>query len=276
MMFGTNSWDLGLLVAISGICSVIAGGHNVLSLEPYAAEWCAAQFPDQIRITGYNLAQLMKSRDYVRIEPHLANYCFDQFPEELKDENRQGTLDSLVQDHIQVEPYLMAWGSASMVNPTVSSRVELGPYIAEWCVKGQFPKLMKNPEQSLGNAAKNPLHPERAFVRFCFAQYHSEFSDLDLEQTIANDLKDHVKIEDYLINWETAIYGAALVQEHHLNTEAAAGMGFGVGFLVACAVLLPIWCICWYQSRHVRAKEAQFQRELQMAEGGSDGAEWQQ
>jgi hypothetical protein len=272
MMLSTNRWAFGLLIAaISGICSVRAGGYNVLSLEPYVAEFCAAQFPDQIKnFTGYNVASFMRFRDYVRIEPHLANYCFDQFPDELKDQKREATLLNLVENHIQIEPYLMAWGTASMVNPSLPTRIELEPYLAEWCVKGQFVKLMKNPDQSLGIAAKNPVDPEGAFARYCFAQFSGELASLDLEQTVADVLTNHVKIEQYLIKWETAVYGAAAVQDHKLNTQAAAGMGFGAGFGVALAILLPIWGICWYRSRRARAKEAQFQRELQMTEGSDN------
>lgn len=267
----TNSWVLGLLVVISGICSVRAGGYDVLSVEPYVAEWCAAQFPDNIRnFTGYNTAGLMRFRDYVRIEPHLANYCFDQFPEELQDQKREETIVKLAEHHIQVEPYFMEWGTASMVNPTLPNRVQFEPYLAKWCVNGQFVKLMKTPDQSLGNAAKKPLDTEGAFARFCFAQFSGELAGLDLEQTIANKLNKQVTIEQYLIKWETAVYGAVLAQQYHLNNKAAAGMGFGAGFAVALAILLPIWGICWFRSRRPKAKEAQFQRELQMTEEGGN------
>ena len=130
------------------------------------AEWCAAQFPDQITgFTGYDQAHLMRFRDYVRLEPHLGNYCFDQFPDELKDQKRELTLSNLATRHVQIEPFFMKWGEQQMMTPSIGSRVKLEPYLAEWCVRGQFKLLFSDKTNSLGNAAANSLHPEGSFAR---------------------------------------------------------------------------------------------------------------
>ncbi|CAB9513484.1 expressed unknown protein [Seminavis robusta] len=266
MMYAKQSFITTVLVAVSSISAAMAGGHNVLSVEPYIAEWCAAQFPEQITDwTGYNEAHLVRFRDYVRIEPYMGRYCFDEFPTELKDQKREETLQKMATKHVQIEPFFMRWLDASMVNPTVGTRVELEPYLAQWCVEGQFKLLMSNPAKSLSDAAANPIHPEGAMARWCFAEFAGELSSLDEEQTVANELKDHVKIEQYLIKWAGAVYGARQAEDHP-NTKKAGGIGFGVGFAIALAILLPIWGLCWWRSRRSAAKDAHFHDDVQMTQ----------
>ena len=233
-----------------------------LSLTRHA-EWCAAQFPDHITgFTGYDQAHLMRFRDYVRLEPHLGNYCFRQFPDEMKDQKRELTLSNMATKHVQIEPFFMEWGKQQMMSPSIGSRVQLEPYLAEWCVRGQFKLLFNDKTNSLGNAAANSLHPEGAFARWCFAEFATELATLDEEATVASLTSDHVRIEEYLIKWETAVYGME-VAEDHPNVKKDAGIGFGVGFVVALAILLPIWGLCWCRSRRAAAKDAQFQADVE-------------
>ena len=153
-----------------------------------------------------------------------------------------------------------------MISPSVADRIELEPYLAEWCVKGQMYRLFKNPDQAMVNAKANPVHPELAFARWCFAEYAGEMAALDEEETIAGLIGDHVKIEQYLIKWEVAVYGAR-VAENHPDSIKNEGISFGVGFAIALAILLPIWGICHCRSRRNAAKDAEFQRSVQMTEG---------
>ena len=129
-------------------------GRHVLSVEPYMAEWCAAQFPERIGslVDGHFMAKMIRDRSYVLVEPYLGQYCFDVFEANhfLKGQNRDKTFQNMRdKSHIQVEPYLMEWGEEVMNHPSyvgedtkAASNVE--SYVAKWCVDGHFHKLIKN------------------------------------------------------------------------------------------------------------------------------------
>ena len=261
-----NSWALPLLCLSIGIARVSAGGYNVLSVEPYFAEWCAAQFPDQLSsFTGYKMAQLIKYRDYVRIEPYLGRYCFEQFPNELKDQNLELTLQNMKTNHIQIEPYLMQWGEQSMNNPA-GPIVDMESFVAEWCVRGQFRLLMSNPSQSLENAARNHVKIEPALGRWCFAQFYSEMSDLDEETTVSQLESDHVKVENEMIKWEVAVYGKDGNPSNPLNNKEAGAIGVGLGFLIALICVGAIAGLFAIRRHMMTTKQAKFQQEVAMTE----------
>lgn len=257
---------------LSTLSLVSAGGHNVLSVEPYLAEWCAAQFPDQITYTGFELAAHMKYRDYTRIEPYLGNYCFDQFPGDLASQKREATLITMRDSHVQIEPYFMEWGMIQMRTPASNSRINLERYIQEWCVKGQFRRVIHDHEAALGDVfGPNALTMEPTFGKWCFAQFPSELQDLDEASTTAALANDHVPLEDYLIKWEAADYGARKASRHIL-TDPHTEIGFGAGVAIAVVVFSFFALICYCWKRRQNQKDTAFQQSVAAAEHGGEGA----
>lgn len=260
-MLSQKTLTTTLLFSSSLLSPAMAGGATTLSIEPFVAEWCAAQFPDQLpNFDGYGMAKMFKNRDYVRIEPYLGKYCFEQFPEELKDQLEQQTLANMGSRHVQVEPYLKDWGDDSFGQVRV---ISIEPYVAKWCAYGQFKRLFSNPVRSL-NAAEDNGHVkiETALGRWCFAQFPTNFAALTEDTTVAALASDHKVVENHLIKWEAAEYNFLIVKSKSASATEKAILGLLISVL--CIAFFAGVFVCW---RYKTIKEvAKFQQEVQMAE----------
>ena len=112
-----------------------------LIVEPFIAQWCAYQFPDELSdsFNGFAMASIAKG-SHVNVEPFLGGWCFDQFPEEFKATNRTEAILNTDTKHKQIEPYLQEWSEYSMLPAPKFHMLE--PFIGRWCA-AQFPKELR-------------------------------------------------------------------------------------------------------------------------------------
>lgn len=263
----SSCWTLRFLFSAWFLAESTASAMHVLSVEPYLAEWCAAQFPDQLKdsVTGHAMAELIRDRSYVRVEPYLGSYCFDVLGStELKGQKREETLKKMNQKHVQIEPYLMEWGQKAMLSPSDGggglSAPNVETYVAEWCVKGQFHRLMPNPTKSLQDVGRYPVKVEVALGPWCFAQFPNEMASLDEDFYIKRLQTDHVHVEDFLMKWEIANFH---VREDPKNQSGSSdgAMNF-VWVILVCGV--GLLGLGWIHAQHPKAIEAAQERIQQL------------
>lgn len=201
-----------------------------LIVEPFIAQWCAYQFPEELSdsFNGFAMASLLEEGSHVNLEPFLGGWCFDQFPEEFQASNRSEAIRNTDTNHKQIEPYLQEWGERSMLPAPKFHMLE--PYIGRWCA-AQFPRELKERSkdaQAFEDSIKaKQVNLEPALAKWCFHQFREPLASKDTPATLADIDANHVLIENSLIQWG-------------MSTQAAAKSSKTSGGLVAWATIATV------------------------------------
>lgn len=100
-------------------------GDNLVDIEPYVGQWCAAQYPKQITTKTDDLVRNVQA-NHVKFEPALARWCFAQFPNQLSTLNADTAVQDVNTNHELVENELIKWVLSTQHTPAGLTRTEKG------------------------------------------------------------------------------------------------------------------------------------------------------